>query len=80
MMAASTSRISTGCSVTWAARSGRLQISRIPCLRTDVPVLLHIAASLPHKPHRTNIGRPAAASIEKAAIHGSHAHHFAPDM
>ena len=32
IMAASTSRISTGCRVTVAARSGRLQISRIPCL------------------------------------------------
>ena len=74
MIAASTSRISTGCSVTCAAKSGRLQISRIPCLSADVPVLLHIAARLPHKPHRANIGRPAAASIEKPAIHGSHTH------
>ena len=40
----------------------------------DVPVLLHIAARLPHEPHRAYVGRPAAASIEKPAIHGGDTH------
>ena len=43
-------------------------------LRPDVPVLLHVPAGLPHEPHRPNVGRPAAAGIEKAAVHWSHAH------
>ncbi len=32
-------------------------------LGADLPVLFHVAASLPHKPDRPYIGRPAAARI-----------------
>jgi hypothetical protein len=40
----------------------------------DVPVLLEIAAGLPHEPYRPDIGGPAAAGVEEAACHWSHAH------
>ncbi len=43
-------------------------------LSSDIPVLLHIAASLTHEPDGPDIGRPAAAGFKKAAVHGSHAH------
>ena len=76
MMAASTSSISTGCSVTVAARSGRLQISRMPCLARISPVLLHVPAGLPHEPHGPHIRGPAPAGIQKTACHWSHAHGF----
>ena len=74
MMAASTSSISTGCRVTVAARSGRLQISRMPCSLADLAVLLQVPARLPHEPHRPHIGGPAPAGIQKTAGHWSHAH------
>ena len=38
-------------------------------LGTDIPVLFHVPASLPHKPDRTHVCRPAAARIEKTAVH-----------
>ena len=43
-------------------------------LGADLAVLLQVPAGLPHEPHRPHIGRPAAAGIEKSAVHWSHAH------
>ena len=75
MIAASTSSASTGCSVTAAARSGRLQISSSECLRANLPVRLHVPARLAHKPDRPDVGGTTPAGIEKTTRHWSHAHH-----
>ena len=45
-----------------------------PVLGADIAVLLHVAPGLAHEPDRPDIGRPAPAGIEKAAVHWSHAH------
>ncbi len=74
MMAASTSRVSTGWSVTAAARSGRLQISSREMLCPDIAVRLHIPAGLPHEPHGPHVGGTAPAGIKESAGHGRRAH------
>ena len=42
--------------------------------RANIPVGLHIAAGLPHKPDRPDVGGPSPAGIEETTRHGSHAH------
>jgi len=51
------------CSVICAARSGRLQISRMPCL-ARMSRYCYVAASLPHKPKRIRRGRPKPKKIQ----------------
>ena len=69
MMAASTSRISTGCSVTVAARSGRLQISRMPCLaRISRYCFMYRPACRMNHTGRTSVGRRRHASRKRLFI------------
>ena len=69
MMAASTSRISTGCSVTVAARSGRLQISRMPCVsRIWRYCFMYRPACRMNQTGRTSVGRRRQASRKRLVI------------
>src|SRR5579871_1203320 len=66
MMAASTSRISTGCSVIAAARSGRLQISSIPTLaRISRYCFKYRPACRINQTGRTSVGRRRHASRKR---------------
>ena len=69
MIAASTSRISTGWSVTAAARSGRLHISRMPwCARIARYSFMYRPACRMNHTGRTSVGRRRQASRNRLFI------------
>ncbi len=63
MMAASTSRISTGCRVTVGGDLGFLANLEDAVFRTDVAIGLQIAPGLAHEPHWPDIGVAAPACL-----------------